>query len=141
MTRQEAEYIYGWLENSYPRNYRDADLRQKATMIDNLTKVFANVPYAEVQAEYERFYANQKNEPHPSEVKANLREERQQVRAAATVDPYEVLKAHPKYAEIAHAYGERTTRRAAKLCTMTATIGELRFHLEHDLPCREGRFH
>ncbi len=42
MTRQEAEYLYGWLENTYPRNYRDADLRQKATTIDNLAKVFAH---------------------------------------------------------------------------------------------------
>ena len=50
MTRQEAEYLYGWLTNSYPRNYRDADLRQTATAIDNLTKVFAHFQYKEVQA-------------------------------------------------------------------------------------------
>ena len=141
MTRKEAADLYGWLKASYPRNYRDVDARTMATTIDNLSKVFAQDQYIKVQAEYERIYGLQKNEPHPSEVKANLRGEREQVMAAATVDPYEVLKAHPKYAEIAHAYGERTTRRAAKLCTMTATVGELRFHLEHDLPCREGRFH
>ena len=141
MTRQEAEYVYGWLENSYPRNYRDADLRQKATMIDNLTKVFTHNPYAEVQAEYERIYAVQKNEPHPSEVRANLRGETKRKAAAPDVDPYEVLRKHPKWDDICRAYGERTVRRAAKLCVETASIGELKFLLEHDTPCREGRFH
>lgn len=141
MTRQEAEYVYGWLENSYPRNYRDADLRQKATMIDNLTKVFAHNTYAEVQAEYERIYAVQKNEPHPSEVRANLRGETKLKAAAPDVDPYEVLRKHPKYADMERAYGVRATRRAAKLCVETARCDELKFRLEHDTPCREGRFH
>ena len=141
MTRAEAEYLYGWLENSYPRNYRDADLRRKATTIDNLAKVFAQDQYIKVQAEYERIYGLQKNEPHPSEVKANLRGEREEVRAEATVDPYEVLRKHPQWDQMCHAYGERTVRRAAKLCVVTATIDELKFHLMHDTPCREGRFH
>jgi len=143
MTRQEAEYVYGWLENSYPRNYRDADLRQKATMIDNLTKVFTQFTYTDVQAEYERIYGNQKNEPHPSEVRANLMRggDRRQSAAAPEVDPYEVLRKHKKWTEFCMAYGERTVRRAAKLCVETASIGELKFHLEHDTPCREGRFH
>jgi len=143
MTRQEAEYVYGWLENSYPRNYRDADLRQKATMIDNLTKVFAQFAYADVQAGYERIYATQKNEPHPSEVRANLMRggDRRQSAAAPEVDPYEVLRKHPKYADMERAYGARAVRRAAKLCVETASIGELKFRLEHDTPCCEGRFH
>lgn len=133
--------MYGWLENSYPRNYRDADLRRKATTIDNLAKVFAQDQYIKVQAEYERIYGLQKNEPHPSEVKANLRGETKPKAAAPDVDPYEVLRKHPKYADMERAYGARATRRAAKLCVETASIGELKFRLEHDTPCREGRFH
>ena len=130
MTRQEAEYIYGWLENSYPRNYRDADLRQKATAIDNLTKVFAQFTYADVQAEYERIYATQKNEPHPSEIRRAIKTEaRKTVKA---VDPYEVLRKHPKWAEMCQAYGERECIRQAKLCIETASIGELKFRLERD---------
>lgn len=134
MTRQEAEYVYGWLENSYPRNYRDADLRQKATAIDNLTKVFAQFAYAEVQAEYERIYSNQKNEPHPSEVRANLMRggDRRQSAAAPEVDPYEELRKHPKWDQMCHAYGERECIRAAKLCVETATIGELTFRLRYE---------
>ena len=141
MTRKEAADLYGWLKASYPRNYRDVDARTMATTIDNLSKVFAQDQYIKVQAEYERIYGLQKNEPHPSEVKANLRVEREQVRAEATVDPYEVLRKHPKWYEFCMAYGERTVRRAAKLCVETATIDELKFRLEHDTPCREGRFH
>ena len=140
MTRTEAEYLYGWLENSYPRNYRDADLRRKATTIDNLAKVFAHDTYKSVQEAYERIYAAQKNEPHPSEVKANLRGEREQVKAEAKADPYEVLQKHQKWFEMCEAYGERACRRAAKLCTQTATVGELMFHLEHDIPCREDKY-
>ena len=142
MTRQEAEYVYGWLENSYQRNYRDADLRQKATAIDNLTKVFAQFSYADVRAEYERIYAVQKNEPHPSEVRANLMRggDRRQSAAAPEVDPYEVLRKHPKYADMERAYGARAVRRAAKLCVETARCDELKFRIEHDTPCREGRF-
>ena len=141
MTRTEAEYLYGWLENSYPRNYRDADLRRKATTIDNLAKVFAHDTYKSVQEAYERIYAAQKNEPHPSEVRANLRGETKQRAAAPEVDPYEVLRKHKKWIEFCMAYGERTVRRAAKLCVETASIGELKFRLEHDTPCREGSFH
>ena len=61
--------------------------------------------------------------------------------AGPEVDPYEVLRKHKKWAEFCMAYGERTVRRAAKLCVETASIGELKFRLEHDTPCREGRFH
>lgn len=139
MTRQEAEYLYGWLENTYPRNYRDADLRQKATTIDNLAKVFAHNTYKDVQAEYERVFANQKNEPHPSEIRKSIKAEVK--KAVQAVDPYEVLRKHKKWTEFCMAYGERTVRRAAKLCVETASIGELKFRLEHDTPCREGRFH
>ena len=141
MTRAEAEYLYGWLENSYPRNYKDADLRRKATTIDNLAKVFAGNTYKEVQEEYERIYSVQKNEPHPSEVRNNLRSEETQRTAAPSFDPYEVLRKHKKWTEFCMAYGERAVRRAAKLCVETASIGELKFRLEHDTPCREGRFH
>ena len=140
MTRTEAEYLYGWLENSYPRNYRDADLRRKATTIDNLAKVFAHDTYKSVQEAYERIYAAQKNEPHPSEVRQSLRGEDRQQREVATVDPYEELRKHPQWDQMCHAYGERAVMRAAKLCVETATIDELKFHLRYDTPCREGRF-
>ena len=140
MTRKEAADLYGWLKASYQRNYRDVDARTMATTIDNLSKVFARDQYTAVQAEYERIYGLQKNEPHPSEVKANLRGEREQVKAEAKADPYEVLQKHPKWFEMCEAYGERACRRAAKLCTQTATVGELMFHLEHDIPCREDKY-
>lgn len=141
MTRKDAENLYGWLSSSYPRNYRDADARLVATTVDNLTKVFEHCTFQEVYEEYQRTFAHQKNEPHPSEVLSEIRRSKRETRKAeAQADPYEVLKANPKYAEIANAYGERATRRAAKLCTRTATIKELLFHLEHDIPCREGDF-
>lgn len=130
MTRQEAEYLYSWLENTYPRNYRDADLRQKATTIDNLAKVFAHNTYKDVQAEYERVFANQKNEPHPSEIRKAIRSERKKLVQA--VDPYEELRKHPKWDDMCRAYGERTVIRQAKLCVETASIGELKFRLERD---------
>ena len=132
MTRTEAEYLYGWLENSYPRNYRDADLRRKATTIDNLAKVFAHDTYKSVQEAYERIYAAQKNEPHPSEVRQSLRGEERQQREVATVDPYEELRKHPQWDQMCHAYGERECIRAAKLCVETATIGELTFRLRYE---------
>lgn len=135
MTRQEAEYLYGWLENTYPRNYRDVDLRQKATTIDNLAKVFAHNTYKDVQAEYERVFANQKNEPHPSEIRKSIKAEVK--KAVQAVDPYEVLRKHPMYAEIEHAYGARATRRAAKCCVEKCSIAELQFRLEHDTECTE----
>lgn len=138
MTRQEAVNLYGWLRNSYPRNYRDVDPRQEATTIDNLAKVFAHYSYKEVQEEYERVFANQKNEPHPSEIRKSIKAEVK--KAVQAVDPYEVLRKHPKYAEFEMAYGERACRRAAKLCVETASIGELKFRLERDTPCREGDF-
>lgn len=140
MTRQEAEYVLGWLRASYPRNYKDMDARQAATMLDNLTKVFAHNTYREVQAEYERVYGMQKNEPHPSEIRAHLSGETRKQMTAAAADPYEKLQRHPKWDDMCRAYGERACRRAAKLCTETAGIHELRFRLETDIPCREGRF-
>ncbi len=130
MTRQEAEYLYGWLENTYPRNYRDADLRQKATTIDNLAKVFAHNTYKDVQAEYERVFANQKNEPHPSEIRKGIKAEVK--KTVNEVDPYEVLRKNPQFAEMEHAYGAREIRRQAKCCIETASIGELKFRLERD---------
>lgn len=138
MTRQEAEYLYGWLENTYPRNYRDADLRRKATTIDNLVKVFAHNTYKDVQTEYEQIFSRQKTEPHPSEVKARIKGERKKV--VQQEDPYEILKRHPKYAEMERAYGTRAIRRAAKLCVEKASIDELQFRLERDTDCREGSF-
>ena len=102
--------------------------------------MFAHDTYKDVQEAYERIYASQKNEPHPSEVKQSLRGEARQQREVAAADPYEVLRKHPKYAEMERAYGERAVRRAAKLCVETATMDELKFRLEHDTPCREGRF-
>jgi hypothetical protein len=130
MTRQEAEYLYGWLENTYPRNYRDADLRQKATTIDNLAKVFAHNTYKDVQAEYERVFANQKNEPHPSEIRKGIKAEVK--KTVNEVDPYEGLRKNPQFAEMEHAYGAREIRRQAKCCIETASIGELKFRLDRD---------
>lgn len=130
MTRQEAEYLYGWLENTYPRNYRDADLRQKATTIDNLAKVFAHNTYKDVQAEYERVFANQKNEPHPSEIRKSIKAEVK--KTVQAVDPYEALRKHPKWYEFCEAYGEREAVRQAKCCVETASIGELKFRLDRD---------
>lgn len=130
MTRQEAEYLYGWLQNTYPRNYRDADLRQKATTIDNLAKVFAHNTYKDVQEEYERVYANQKNEPHPSEIRKAIKTETR--KAVKAVDPFEVLQKHPKWDEMCRAYGYKEVKRQAKLCVETASIGELRMRLERD---------
>lgn len=130
MTRQEAANVYAWLRNTYPRNYRDVDPRQEATTIDNLAKVFAHNAYKDVQEEYERVFANQKNEPHPSEIRRAIKTEaRKTVKA---VDPYEVLRKHPKWAEMCQAYGERECIRQAKLCVETASIGELKFRLERD---------
>ena len=132
MTRQEAEYLYGWLQNTYPRNYRDADLRQKATTIDNLAKVFAHNTYKDVQEEYERVFASQKNEPHPSEIRAALKQETRQTVARASVDPLQSLKQHPEWDQLCRAYGEKEVKRQAKLCVETGTIGELKFRLERD---------
>ena len=132
MTRQEAEYLYGWLENTYPRNYRDADLRQKATTIDNLAKVFAHNTYKDVQAEYERVFANQKNEPHPSEIRAALKGETKKRAARATDDPVTALRRQPGWDMLCQAYGEREVIRQAKCCVETASMGELRFRLDRD---------
>ena len=137
MTRQEANDLFGWLKDSYPRNYADMDARRAATTVDNLADVFGQYPYVEVIKEYKRFYRSQKNEPHPSEILAGLRREVRTGTREPDADPYEVLKANPKYYEIAQAYGERATRRAAKLCTQTASIRELLWRLEDDMPCRE----
>lgn len=141
MTRKEATDLYGWLKDSYPRNYKDADARRTATTIDNLAKVFGPYTYREVQEAYEKVFMYQKNEPHPSEIRATLRGEREELRAEGVEDPYEMLRKHPKWAEFCNAYGERAVRRAAKLCVQTGTCSELKFQLEHDTPCREGRFH
>jgi hypothetical protein len=130
MTRQEAANLYGWLKATYPRNYRDVDPRQEATTIDNLAKVFAQNSYKDVQTEYERVYANQKNEPHPSEIRKAIKVEAKKV--VSQVDPYEVLRKNQKWNEMCEAYGERECRRQAKLCVETAGIGELKFRLERD---------
>lgn len=141
MTRQDAADLYGWLENSYPRNYKDVSPRQMATTIDNLMDAFGPFPYTDVIAEYKRVFRNQKNEPHPSEIRKGLKMETAAFKTGFSAeDAYEKLKTAPKYAEISRAYGERATRRAAKLCTQTATIRELLFRLEHDIPCKEGDF-
>ena len=132
MTRQDAYNVYLWLANSYPRNYKDADERRQATTVDNLAKVFANYSYQDVIEEYERVFAMQKNEPHPSEIRAAIKGETKKRTARATDDPLTVLRRHPKWDEMCRAYGERACRRAAKLCVETASIGELKFRLEND---------
>lgn len=137
MTRQEAEFLFGWLKNSYPRNYRDADPRQTATTVDNLAEVFAQYTFQDVLAEYKRRYATQKNEPHPSEIRAAIKGETKKRTARATDDPLTVLRRHPKWDEMCRAYGPRACRRAAKLCVETGTMDELKFRLENDTPCTE----
>ena len=140
MTRREANDLYGWLRDTYPRNYATADERRVATVIDNLARVFANNSFNEVLDEYQRAYTYQKTEPHPSDIRAALKGGTKQKAAADDRDPYEILKQHRKWPEFCQAYGERACRRAAKLCTQTAGINELTFRLQHDLPCREGSF-
>lgn len=130
MTRQDAANLHDWLRNSYPRNYKDETERQYATAVDNLADVFRYNAFADVLAEYKRVYATQKNEPHPSEIRAAIKTEAR--RTVKAEDPLEVLKRHPKWDEMCRAYGERACRRAAKLCVETASIGELKFRLEND---------
>lgn len=132
MTRQEAEFLFGWIRNSYPRNYKDADPRQLATAVDNLADVFSSYSYQDVLAEYKRRYATQKNEPHPSEIRAAIKGETKKRTARATDDPLTVLRRHPKWDDICRVYGEKTVIRQAKLCVETATINELQFRLERD---------
>lgn len=130
MTRQDAANLHDWLRNSYPRNYKDEGERQYATAVDNLADVFRYNAFTDVLAEYKRVYAMQKNEPHPSEIRAAIKTEAR--KAVKAEDPLEVLKRHPKWDEMCRAYGERACRRAAKLCVETASIGELKFRLEND---------
>lgn len=137
MTRQEANNLYGWLSASYPRNYKDADPRQIATTIDNLAKVFAHYSFRDVQAEYERVYGLQKNEPHPSDIRKALKAETTHHKRGAEIDPLAKLRQHPKWDEMCRAYGPRACRRAAKLCVETGTMDELKFRLENDTPCTE----
>lgn len=132
MTRKEAEFLFGWLSNSYPRNYRDMSDRTVATMVDNLAEVFSSYSYTEVLAEYKRRYAMQKNEPHPSEVRAAIRGETKQKTARAIEDPLQNLMKHPKWDDICRAYGYNVVKRQAKLCVETAGMDELRFRLERD---------
>lgn len=130
MTRQDAANLHDWLRNSYPRNYKEEGERQYATAVDNLADVFRYNAFADVLAEYKRVYATQKNEPHPSEIRAAIKSETR--KAVKAEDPLEVLKRHPKWDEMCRAYGERACRRSAKLCVETASIGELKFRLEND---------
>lgn len=132
MTRQEAEFLHGWLRNSYPRNYKDADPRQLATAVDNLAEVFSTYSYQEVLTEYKRRYATAKNEPHPSEIRTALKGETKKKEARATDDPLSTLRRHPDWDQLCRAYGEREVIRQAKCCVETATIGELKFRLERD---------
>ena len=130
MTRQDAANLHDWLRNSYPRNYKDETERQYATAVDNLADVFRNNAFVDVMAEYKRIFATRKNEPHPSEIRAAIKNETR--KAVKAEDPLEVLKRHPKWDEMCRAYGERACRRAAKLCVETSSIGELKFRLEND---------
>lgn len=142
MTRKEAQELYKWLMAAYPRNYRNVDETTMAMQVDNLASVFYYLPLKDVLEQYKRTFGQQKNEPHPSEIRAALKDDtRRPAAAKAETDPYEILRKHPQWDEMCHAYGERACRRAAKLCTVTAGINELKFHLECDLQCREGKFH
>lgn len=137
MTRREANDLYGWLRDTYPRNYATADERRVATVIDNLARVFANNSFKEVLDEYQRAYTYQKMEPHPSDIRAALKGGPKRMAAADQDDPYEKLRRDPKYAEMEYAYGARACRRAAKLCVEKCSIAELKFRLDHDTECTE----
>ncbi len=137
MTRREAIDLYGWLRDTYHRNYATADERRAATVIDNLARVFANNSFKEIMDEYQRVFTYQKTEPHPSDIRAAIKGVAKRKIAAEELDPYEALRRHPKYAEMEYAYGARACRRAAKLCTEKCSIDELKFRLEHDIPCTE----
>lgn len=141
MTRKEAAELYKWIVAAYPRNYKNVDDATVTIHIDNLASVFYYLPFKDVLDEYKRVYGQQKNEPHPSEIRAALKDDTRKAPVKATDDPYEVLRKHSQWDEMCHAYGERACRRAAKLCVVTASIDELKFQLEHDLPCHEGKFH
>ena len=142
MTRKEAAELYNWLVASYPRNYKNVDEATMAIHIDNLANTFYYLPLKDVLEQYKRVFATQKNEPHPSEIRAALKDDtRRPAAAKAATDPYEILRKHPQWDEMCHAYGERACRRAAKLCVVTASIDELKFQLKYDTPCREGKFH
>lgn len=130
MIRREAADLYGWLQDSYPRNYKDADPRRIATTIDNLAKVFANCSFREVMEEYERVYATRKNEPHPSEIRAAIKAEVK--KTTQKEDPLVILRRDPRWDEICRAYGEREVIRQARICAETASMGELKFRLERD---------
>ena len=132
MTRQEAEFLFGWLKNSYPRNYRDADPRQTATTVDNLAEVFSHYTFQDVLAEYKRRFASQKTEPHPSEIRAALKGETKKRTARATDDPLTALRGQTGWDMLCQAYGEREVIRQAKCCVETASMGELRFRLDRD---------
>ena len=137
MTRQDAINLYSWLKDSYPRNYAGADERRTATVLDNLTRVFANETFQDVWDEYRRVYGQQKTEPHPSEILANLKKRKGpgSARGKEGLDPYQVyekLRVLPEYGILENAYGASLVRRTAKICTQFGTIAELKWRLEHD---------
>lgn len=133
MTRMEAINLLGWLKDSYPRNYAGADERRVATILDNLARVFANEPFGAVLEEYQRVYCQQKNEPHPSEILAGIKNKKGPAqRSMAGPDPeaiYEKLKQDPEYDQLVHIYGKYMVRRMALICTQYGTMAELKWRL------------
>lgn len=141
MTANETKLLFDWLAASYPRNYKSLDQAAAKTVLDNLAYTFRGYNFADVLAEYRHRFTSQKTEPHPSDVRGALKGETKRTAAQGVSDAYEALRKHPKYAEMEMAYGERTVRRAAKLCVEKASIDELKFRLERDTDCREGDFY
>lgn len=137
MTRNEAINLFGWLKDSYPRNYAGADERRVATILDNLTRVFAQEPFGAVLDEYRRVYCQQKNEPHPSEILAGLRNQRGPVvRGLEGPDPEEIyakLQKHPEYDQLVRIYGKLEVRRMALISTQFGTMAELKWRLMNEV--------
>ena len=132
MTLNETKMLYEWLSNSYPRNYKNLDQRAAQTALDNLAYTFRGYAFQDVLAEYRHRFTSQKTEPHPSEIRAALKQETRQTVARASVDPLQSLKQHSEWDQLCRAYGEKEVKRQAKLCVETGTIGELKFRLERD---------
>lgn len=132
MTLNETKMLYQWLSDSYPRNYKTLDQRGVSTAIDNLAYTFRGCSFPEVLAEYRHRFTSQKLEPHPSEIRAAIRQEAKQQTVKAAEDPLQALKRHPEWDQICRAYGYNIVKRQAKICVETGSIAELKFRLQRN---------
>ena len=131
MNRQETVIVFEWLRASYPRNYKSLTEKEAETKLENLAYTFRACTFPDVINTYRRAYAEQKTEPHPSEVLAAIhssqvgqRQERQQA------DPYEELRRHPEWDQLCRAYGASYVRYVAKI---SQSMKELKYLLAHNL--------